>query len=521
MSLELVKEAVRLNQPIGMDTTQTIVENDIIVPDVKPDIARILLLDGDVWINSAQAASDRLLADGTVRYKILYISDDPEQPIKSITALAGFQQSMDIPNARQGMQGRVKCCIEHMEYEILNSRKVNVKAIVSLSGSVANQTEQYITQDFDGVEGIQVLRSKISVNSYIGDGEIRCPVRDTLQVPAGKPAILEILRNDARIAAKEYKATENKVVVSGELNVSTLYIGDDEARSIQFMEHEVPFTQLIDIAGADENAYCNIDIELGDTLFEADEDSDGELRQLKCEAMLKIFAQCSGKKEIELAEDVYSPYSRISIEKEQLKLTEPVTENKSQAVLKETVETDADAPDIFELFNVLGRLSLSDSEITDDRVIIEGVVISNILYLANNEEQPIYCVDREIPFRQVVEVKGAKPEMSLSVEMDIENCGYSIVSTKEVELRYVIALNIRISKQILAPVIAKAAEQPLDEKRLAKQHSFTIYFTQQGDTLWKIAKKYYTTVDEIIKNNYLESGGDLSPGEQIIIPGRV
>ena len=61
MSLELVKEAVRLNQPIGEDTIQTIVENDIIVPDVKPDITRILLLDGDSWIDSAEAASDKVL----------------------------------------------------------------------------------------------------------------------------------------------------------------------------------------------------------------------------------------------------------------------------------------------------------------------------------------------------------------------------------------------------------------------------------------------------------------------------
>ncbi len=50
MSLELVKEAVRLNQTVGEDSTQTIVENDIIVPDIKPDIVRILLLDGDVFI---------------------------------------------------------------------------------------------------------------------------------------------------------------------------------------------------------------------------------------------------------------------------------------------------------------------------------------------------------------------------------------------------------------------------------------------------------------------------------------
>lgn len=168
MSLEIVKEAIKLNQPIGEESTQTVVENDIIVPDVKPDIARILLLDGDAYINNVEAASDRLLVSGTLRYKILYISDDPEQSLKSINTAAGFQYTMEIPDTRQGMECRVKCDIEHLEHEIINSRKVNVKAVLSLNGIVTDQVDQQIVQDFDGVEDIQVLRRTVGVNSYIG-----------------------------------------------------------------------------------------------------------------------------------------------------------------------------------------------------------------------------------------------------------------------------------------------------------------------------------------------------------------
>ena len=124
---------------------------------------------------------------------------------------------------------------------------------------------------------------------------------------------------------------------------------------------------------------------------------------------------------------------------------------------------------------------------------------------------------REFPFRQTLEVKGAKAGMGLEVEMDIEHCSYSIVSTKEVEVRFVIGLKTRVSKQTAIPVIAKAANQPLDDKRKDQQPSVTIYFTQQGDTLWKVAKKYYTTVDELINNNDFEDPSRLSAGEQIII----
>lgn len=517
MSLELVGEPIRINRTIGEDSTQTIVENDIIVPDTKPDIANILLLDGDAWISGADTAAERVLVSGSVRYKILYVSEDPEQPVKSITSTASFQYAMEMPGARQGMQSRVKCDIEHLEYEILNSRKVNVKAIISLSGKVTEQIDQYITKGFEGSDGIQVLRKTVIANTYLGDCQADCRISETLDIPVGKPAIYEILRNDVKITGREYRAGDDKVIVRGNLNISTLYIADNEYRSIQFMEHEIPFTRMLDIPGVDETCSSSLDIDLEEAFFEAEEDGDGELRRLNCDVMLDVYAQCYGKKEIEMVEDAYSPYSRVSIEKEELILDELVSENESQLTLRENIEIDEDAPDIFELFNVLGKLSLSAGEIADDRVVVEGVTVCNVLYLASNEGQPVFCTYREIPFRQAIEVKGARTGMAHDVEMDIEHYSYSLVSSREVEVRLVIGLKTKACKQLSVPVIVKAAEQPLDEKRAASRPGITICFAQPGDTLWEIAKRNYTTIDEILKNNDLYDTGQIVPGSQIII----
>ena len=521
MSLELIREAVRINQAIGEDTTQTIVENDIIVPDIKPDISRILLLDGDAYVSGTEAAQDKILIDGTIRYKILYISDDPEQPIKSINTSAGFRYAMDIPDTRQGMSCKAGCEIEHIEYEILNSRKVNVKTILNVNGKVENRVDQNIVSAFDGIEGIQVLRSTSSINSFIGTSEITATVRETMEVPAGKPTIREILRNDIKVTGKDYKLTDGKIIAKGELNVSTLYIGDDENRSIQFMEHEIPFTQFIEQNGVNEASFCELDYAVADSSFEAEEDNDGELRFLKGEVELKISADSFGKKEIEIIEDAYSPSARISLEKEPIKMEEAVADNKSQVILKDTIAIQDDSPDIAEIFNVLYKPSISDCIITDDRVDISGVLGSNVLYLANNSEQPVYCCEQDIPFKHGMDIKGVKPEMGCDLSMDIEHCSYSMISVKEVEIRVVLGISARVIKQTVIPAITKVVEQLQDDKRLASQPSIIIYFAQQGDNLWKIAKKYYTTIDELKKINSLGDSNTVSPGEQIVIPGRL
>lgn len=435
MSLELIREAIRVNQVIGEDLAQTVIENDIIVPDVKPDISRILLLDGDIFSYNAETSQDRVQINGTIQYKILYVSDDDERSIKSINASSNFLCNLDIPDTRSGMNSKVKCEIEHMDYEILNGRKINVKSIIRASGKVIDEIEQSVINGLSELEEVQVLKSNVKVNSSLGENSEEFSVKEALEVPSGKPTIREILRNDIKVIGKDYKITDNKIIAKGELNISTLYIGDDENASIQIMEHEVPFTHFIDLYGVNDNSTCDVDFQLTDVRFEAAEDSDGELRMLNGDIAIKVTASGFSKRNLEMLDDAYSRQVRLGIEKEPFRVEEIVAENKSQVILKDTITVQEGNPDISEVFNVLCKPSISDVKVQDDKVVVEGVVSNNILYLANDEENPVLCNSQEIPFKHSLDVKGVKPEMNCEAALDVEHCNYSMVSINEVEIR--------------------------------------------------------------------------------------
>ena len=59
-----------------------------------------------------------------------------------------------------------------------------------------------------------------------------------------------------------------------------------------------------------------------------------------------------------------------------------------------------------------------------------------------------------------------------------------------------------------------------DGEEVKKKSSITIYVVGKGDTLWELAKKYRTTMDDIIKLNELEDPDYLVPGQKLLIPGR-
>ena len=58
------------------------------------------------------------------------------------------------------------------------------------------------------------------------------------------------------------------------------------------------------------------------------------------------------------------------------------------------------------------------------------------------------------------------------------------------------------------------------EEKKEKKSSVTIYVVNKGDTLWELAKKFNTTMDELIRVNDMENPDSINIGQRIIIPGR-
>ena len=65
-------------------------------------------------------------------------------------------------------------------------------------------------------------------------------------------------------------------------------------------------------------------------------------------------------------------------------------------------------------------------------------------------------------------------------------------------------------------LIESVEEQPLDRKKLESMPGITVYIVKAGDTLWDIAKKFYTTVDEISGVNSLTEK-EVKPGQSLIL----
>ena len=154
------------------------------------------------------------------------------------------------------------------------------------------------------------------------------------------------------------------------------------------------------------------------------------------------------------------------------------------------------------MFNVLSKPNLFESTISDSGVSIEGSVNNGILYVANNKEQPV--LSQQQHHLNTMLVQGVRAGMNCEVDLEVEHCNFSMVSENEVEVRAIVNVNVKVSDETQYSLATEASEK--EEERLDSENfaSLTVYFSQPGDDLWKVAKKYLTTVEDVKKFNKIE-----------------
>jgi hypothetical protein len=374
-----------------------------------------------------------------------------------------------------------------------------------------------VVTDIIGVEDIQLKKSSLNLSRTIENKEDKITVKDDLAVPAGKANIREILFCNAALSDKEIRLYDGHVNIKGTILLSTLYKGEMDDSSVEFMEHEVAFNGNIDARECNENMSADVDLYIQNQYIQVKPDLDGEERLLEVELNIGAKINVVSTDDIEVIEDAYCMNKGLALKKENITYPQIIAKNKNQNSIKETIVLEAGLPDIMQIYNVSGRAKVEDMKIIDDKVIAEGIITADILYVAKSDEAPLYSYETVIPFRQSVETRGARPDMNVDMDLTIEHISFNMLSTNEVEVRFILDFNTQVLGQKNVELIVDATLEELDKSILDNTASMTIYVCQAGDSLWKIAKKYNTSVDEVAQLNDIDNVNKIYPGQKLLI----
>ena len=114
--------------------------------------------------------------------------------------------------------------------------------------------------------------------------------------------------------------------------------------------------------------------------------------------------------------------------------------NKSQFPIKEVITLDEDIPKILQVFKVSGKQHLDDKKILDDKIVVEGIIDVDILYITSDDEVPVHCYNTIIPYRQIIETKGVleNGNTDCDIKVSLDSVGLTMLSDKEIELKAIL-----------------------------------------------------------------------------------
>lgn len=496
--------------------SQVYVETDIIVPDVKPDILKILHTDMRPVVTNYRCQNSKLLIDGEIYCCVVYLAED--SAVKSINTVQSFNHAVNIDSAQESMTVFIQCQMESTEHKLINSRKFSLKALVGLDISAERMLDFDVPTDIEDDENsCFALKKPFKTYSRLKVGESRFSFKESLEVPSGKPDIAELISVNAAAQKTDCRVTGNKLMLQGKCMVHSLYCSGEHG-SIEYMEHEFSFSEVVELScDCSENSNFTVELTVAEIGSVVLENSDGDSRVLLVEPNVRAVVKCDYSLESDFITDIYSTKKEIGIERKKVILSELAEEGKVQISIKDTVTRDGNF-EISRVYSVSSRPHLSSARCEGSSVFIEGVLDVALMCITNDVSNPICSLFKEIPFSHIMEVSSYPDDVICDVDLFADHVSYNMNMGSEVDLRAVISADVKIIRKQPFEYIVDVKESELQESESNNGYYIRVYFVSDGDTFWNIAKRYRVTVDDIMRINGLESNQELKAGQKIVIP---
>ena len=506
MILETKKENLCINQIVGQSENTINVEGDIIIPDIKPDILNAINTSGNVCIYKKDIMDGKIKIDGGVNVYVMYMPDGESQNIRSLNTNIDFTAVLELDEARIGMTSSEEINIKNIECKVLNGRKINLKIYLQVKIKVCSNEDVNLIKEINNSQDIQILSKQETINSLVGEGSNKVCAKDKLTIDE-IDNLAEILKANFNIINKEIKISYNKVLAKADLDIKLVYLTEDNR--INKVQAQIPIMGFVDIPNVNENNICDVRYNMKNIIIKPNsQDEHG----IYVEAQIELNCSVFETKQINVIQDLYSTKDILNYSQ---KLINTITEKKSYKDICK-IEEKIQVQDIEnnKIYDVDVKPIIVSQSILNDKIIYEGELEIKFLYEAEN----ITKIDSKIMklnFNFTMDANGINSKNKVNTVIAVKQADFVTQGNGNIEckIQLEIEANIYNTKQInIIDEIKTEAELP------TPNYSMIIYFVKNGDCVWNIAKKFNSTVADIIKINQIEDENKLKSGMQLFIP---
>lgn len=518
--------------------SQITLDDDYNVPDYRPDIVKVLKEKGELHFDEAKAAAGAAWLKGRLVFRVLYRSDQENGKISCLKGEIPFQEKLNMDGVQEYDVIQASGEIEDLTIGVIHSRKISVRAVILLKTEEPREKEDELCVGIEADDGCEKRYRNTNILQLLCMKRDQCRQKSEITLPSSKPNVQEILWKSLEIRNLDTKMGQDGVKLSGEVLISVLYQEEEETDRVQWYEMVIPLDCGVECdAGTEADIIYKVKARPASMELEVKPDYDGEERVLVLELVMNLDIRVWKEQEISMLEDVYSLKKEIIPVCTGVTLHHISVKNDSQCRLTEQMELAESQEKILQICSCEGTVHLESTELTEQGVRAEGILVTELLYITTDDQMPIGSAREIYPFEQLIEIpqQTARTERNkleelealerknkLQTELDcrISQLSAVMLDQDHVEIKAVIGLDLLAFEQEQIDNITDTREEPLDMEQLQKRPGLVGYIAKDGDSLWSIAKENHTTVEDILRDNH-RTDENLCRGEKILIVKKV
>lgn len=554
LPLDVEKQLLKVDKVIGETEVKKIIDTTVTLPMVATKIFDVV---ASVTNLQGEVREGGVLVTGVIR-KQLFIVDERDL-VRHVSEEIPFREFVPVEGARPRLNVQVRATIIDIETRLIEEgRKVQQEILLEIFVKV---TEKEQIEVVTGVEGgpkdLKVEKKLLKVDSVIGEDTVSEVVKNVAELPITAQKIFQVV---GEVRDVEAEVKEDLVVVRGIVHKQIFLV--DEKDLVRHVAEDVPFKVAVPIQGASPGFDVQVDVKAIVDRFELVDPPGRELRQT---IVLDIFVKVTEMLQLEVVVDVEG--TGIEAVKKLLKVEQVVAD----VVEKTIVESKAKLPMKAEkIFRILTDIINVETEIVNGRVIVRAVLHKQLFFV--DKKGYLRHVREDVPFQIVAAVPDAEPGMNVQLrlrvvgEIDFDLVDDQIVVDQTAEIEAFIKLTRTVQLEVVVDVVTKPERFVIVKKgdtlfKIAQREGVTlealiaanpqiknpdkifpgqkvfiphpdvkpkppkpepttrVYIVQQGDTLFKIAKRFSVTLDALIKANpQIKDPDVIFPGQKILIP---
>ncbi|MDR0949491.1 MAG: DUF3794 domain-containing protein, partial [Lachnospiraceae bacterium] len=464
---------------------------------------------------------------------ILYHTNEGGSNLITLDGKIPFEEKINMQGTDPADNVMVDADLEDLSINLINSRKLSCQSVLNLNARVEELYDEQMPVDIEPsqttgsganpTESAQMTKAPIEYRKtpmelaqIAIDKNDLFRLKEEVTLPSNYPNIYRMLWHCVSLRDVDFKVTQGKINLQGDVHLFVLYQGEGEDRSVRSFETVIPFNGVLECYGCRDGMIPDIRYCLGQQEVAVRPDLDGEERNISLELTIDVCIKLYEEEKVEVLSDIYGVTQEVETVKNPANLRRLLAKVTGKSKVAEQVHLSGSNPPILQLLHSEGKVTLDHQEITENGIELSGSLQIQVMYVTGDDEYPYANVQEQIPYHYTLEVPGIKPEDMSKVNADVEQLQVNMLDGENMDVKAILVFNTTVFQNISMDLIESVSFSPLDSAKLGNLPGMCIYTVKPGDNLWNIGKRYYVSVESLKANNNL-TGDEITPGQKLLI----